>query len=186
MDGSDSNSRFIEVPKTYVNAPDSHIRITNHPESAPGVTSILIARLNRPSKLNAITTEMIADLITLWERVDVDDRVKVVILTGEGKAFSAGIDLNMDASNAKNLSAPSQMRDPGGTLALAMFNCRKPIIVAYNGLSVGIGMTSTLAATIRSVNQRFPNKEANARSTDFDIALHLASLNSVSPFLALA
>lgn len=45
---------------------------------------------------------------------------------------------------------PTEMRDPGGTLALSVFNCSKPIIVAYNGLSVGIGMTSTLAVAILS------------------------------------
>jgi enoyl-CoA hydratase/carnithine racemase len=92
---------------------------------------------------------MIDTLITFFTTVDVDDRVKVVILTGAGRVFSAGIDLNGDFSQAKNELRPSEMRDPGGTLALSMFNCTKPIIVAYNGLSVGIGMTSTLAAGIR-------------------------------------
>ncbi|KAM3497438.1 hypothetical protein MY10362_009213, partial [Beauveria mimosiformis] len=112
------------------------------------VTPIIIATLNRPSKLNAITGRMITDLISLFETVTVDDRVKAVIVTGAGKAFSAGIDLSMDTSNLKD-EATGQMRDLGGTLALDMFNCSKPVLVAYNGLSVGIGMTSTLAAAIR-------------------------------------
>lgn len=141
----------VTIPITYANAPDSHVRITNHPESSAGVTPIQIVALNRPDKLNAITSDMIHTLIAVFRAVDLDDRVKVVVLTGTGKAFSAGIDLTMDTSQVKNQSAPSEMRDPGGTLALAMFNCSKPIIVAYNGLSVGIGMTSTLAATIRYV-----------------------------------
>lgn len=136
-------------PSTYVNSLDSHVRISNYPQSDPGVTPIQILTLNRPNKLNAITIGMIQDLITIFEAVDVDDRVKVVILTGAGKAFSAGIDLTMDNSQEKDLSPPSEMRDPGGSLALAMLNCSKPVIVAYNGLSVGIGMTSTLAASIR-------------------------------------
>ncbi|KAJ6022568.1 uncharacterized protein N7446_012918 [Penicillium canescens] len=139
----------IFTPDTYVNTPDSHVRITNFPESAPGVTPIQIVKLNRPDKLNAITSDMIYALMKFFSTVDVDNRVKVVILTGAGRAFSAGIDLNMDTSKTKDLLPPSEMRDPGGTLALAMFNCCKPIIVAYNGLAVGIGMTSTLAATIR-------------------------------------
>lgn len=136
-------------PKTYVTTEDSHVRISNYPESATGVTPIQIITLNRPEKLNAISNDMITTLINFHQVVDKDDRVKVVILTGAGRVFSAGIDLNMDTSKAKDSLPVSQMRDPGGTLALSMFNCSKPIIVAYNGLSVGIGMTSTLAATIR-------------------------------------
>lgn len=138
--------------KTYVNSPDSHVRVSNYPDSISGVSAIQIVTLNRPDKLNAITMNMIQDLIALFEAFDVDERVKVVILTGAGNAFSAGIDLTMDTSQMKNSSPPSEMRDPGGTLALAMFNCSKPVIVAYNGLSVGIGMTSTLAAGIRYVD----------------------------------
>jgi enoyl-CoA hydratase/carnithine racemase len=80
--------------------------------------------------------------------VTVDDRVKVIIFTGTGRVFSAGIDLKSDASTVKNIPV-RMVRDPGGTLALAMYNCTKTIIVAYNGMSVGIGMTSTLAAAIR-------------------------------------
>ena len=63
-----------------------------------------------------------------------DDRVKAVILTGAGRVFSAGIDLNGDFSQEKDKLRPTEMRDPGGTLAISMFNCSKPIIVAYNGL----------------------------------------------------
>jgi enoyl-CoA hydratase/carnithine racemase len=91
---------------------------------------------------------MIDDLAAIFTTVDTDDRVKAIVLTGTGRAFSAGIDLNQDTSRQK-LQPIRSLRDPGGTLALAMFNCSKPIIVAFNGLSVGIGMTSTLAATIR-------------------------------------
>jgi enoyl-CoA hydratase/carnithine racemase len=140
--------KTIAVPGVYVTPPNRHVRVTNYPESATGVTPIQIVTLNRPDKLNAITVEMINDLEAFFSTVDVDDRVKVIILTGAGKAFSAGIDLHLDASQDKNLPI-RDLRDPGGTLALAMFNCSKTIIVAYNGLSVGIGMTSTLAAAVR-------------------------------------
>ncbi|KAJ6783204.1 hypothetical protein PWT90_01244 [Aphanocladium album] len=141
-------SAKLSIPETYVTSVDSEIRVTNHPESAPGVTPIIIVTLNRPKKLNAITGRMIKDLTVLFQTVNIDDRVRTVIVTGAGKAFSAGIDLSMDTSSLKD-EPVGDMRDPGGTLALAMFNCSKPIIVAYNGLSVGIGMTSTLAAAIR-------------------------------------
>jgi enoyl-CoA hydratase/carnithine racemase len=144
-----TNSKEITIPKSYVNAPNSHIRVENYPPSGVDVTPIQIATLNRPEKLNAITGQMIQFLIDFLTTVDVDDRVKAVIITGAGKAFSAGIDLSMNSGSGGKSVPLGELRDPGGTLALAMFNCTKPVIVAYNGLSVGIGMTSTLAAAIR-------------------------------------
>lgn len=117
----------ISIPKSYITSADSEIRVTNHPESAPGVTPIIIATLNRPKKLNAITGRMINDITVLCETANLDDRVRAIIVTGAGKAFSAGIDLSMDTSSLKD-EPVGDMRDPGGTLALAMFNCSKPII----------------------------------------------------------
>ena len=154
----------IQIPETYVTSPSSHVRIANHPESVPGATPIIVVTLNRPEKLNAFTGEMIADLEAFFRVVNRDSRVKVVVLTGAGRAFSAGIDLNLDSKAPADLpltevrgigirlrarTKKKQIRDIGGRLALAMYNCTKTIIVAYNGLAVGIGMTSTLAAGIR-------------------------------------
>ena len=141
-------SSQIEIPETYTTSQDNHVRITNYPESAKAVTPIILVTLNRPEKLNALTTDMILQLESFFRLVDRDSRVRVVVLTGAGKAYSAGIDLSLDASAPKDIP-PSEIRDVGGRLALAMYNCSKTIIVAYNGLSVGIGMTSTLAAAIR-------------------------------------
>lgn len=139
----------IEIPESYITPPQSHVRIANHPQSVTtGVTPILVLTLNRPDKLNAFTGEMIRDLESFFRVVNYDSRVKVVILTGAGRAFSAGIDLSLD-SRAPTHLPPTEVRDVGGRLALAMYNCTKTIIVAYNGLAVGIGMTSTLAAGIR-------------------------------------
>jgi hypothetical protein len=143
-----TNGDTIQVPDSYLTPKDNHIRISNHPEAAKGVTPIQVIALNRPDKLGAITGEMLAALIDFFSTVTVDDRVKVIIFTGTGRVFSAGIDLKSDASMVKNIPVRT-VRDPGGTLALAMYNCTKTIIVAYNGMSVGIGMTSTLAAAIR-------------------------------------
>lgn len=141
-------SRTIAVPQSYRTPLDRPVLISNYPDTADGVTPIQVVTLNRPAKLNAFTIEMIHALEEFLAVVDVDDRVKVIVLTGTGKAFSAGIDLSYDATAGK--SQPTRdLRDPGGTLALAMYNSTKTIIVAYNGLAVGIGMTSTLAAAIR-------------------------------------
>ena len=141
-------SPTIQIPGTYTTPADSQVQIQNHPASANGVMPILVVTLNRPDKLNAFTGEMILKLETFFRVVDLDSRVKVVVLTGAGRAFSAGIDLTGD--NAAPKETPlGEIRDIGGRLALAMYNCSKTVIVAYNGLAVGIGMTSTLAAAIR-------------------------------------
>ena len=144
---------IVEVPETYTTSPQSHVRISNHPETASGVTSIIVVTLNRPEKLNAFTGEMIASLESFFRVVDRDTRVKAVVLTGAGRAFSAGIDLSLEQMAPTDIP-PTAVRDIGGRLALAMYNCTKTIIVAYNGLAVGIGMTSTLAAGIRSATPK--------------------------------
>ncbi|KAJ9607375.1 hypothetical protein H2200_008448 [Cladophialophora chaetospira] len=138
----------VEVPETYVTPPDSHVRISNYPESPGGATPIILVTLNRPEKLNAFTGRMIESLESFFRVVTHDRRVKAVVLTGSGRAFSAGIDLSLDSKAPADLPL-SEVRDIGGRLALAMYNCTKTIILAYNGLAVGIGMTSTLAAGIR-------------------------------------
>ncbi|RFU30143.1 hypothetical protein B7463_g6212, partial [Scytalidium lignicola] len=138
----------VQIPETYSTTVDSHVRITNYPDSATGVTPIIVVTLNRPDKFNAMTLDMIKILERFFKVVTLDNRVKSIVLTGAGKAFCSGIDLNLDASSASKVPV-REIRDVGGSLALAMYNCTKTVIVAYNGLAVGIGMTSTLAAGIR-------------------------------------
>ncbi len=65
------------------------------PESSRSVTSVLLITLNRPDKLNAFTDIMREDLERVYALVDLDSRVKVVVLTGAGKSFCAGADLEV-------------------------------------------------------------------------------------------
>ncbi|KAH6667686.1 ClpP/crotonase-like domain-containing protein [Halenospora varia] len=136
------------MPETYTTPASSHVRISNYLESASGVTPILIMSLNRPKRFNAMTGDMIDALEAFFRLVDLDSRVKCVVWTGVGKAFCSGIDLNIDLSEIKSIPA-TELRDTGGSLALAIYNCSKTVIVVYNGLAVGIGMTASLAAGIR-------------------------------------
>jgi enoyl-CoA hydratase/carnithine racemase len=138
----------VQVPQTYTTPANSHVRITNYPESSSGATPILVVTLNRPEKFNAMTSDMIDTLENFFRLVDLDSRVRCVVWTGAGKAFCSGIDLNIDISKAKDIPA-TELRDTGGSLALAIYNCSKTVIVAFNGLAVGIGMTTSLAAGIR-------------------------------------
>ncbi len=113
--------------------------------------------LNRPEKLNAMTATMRKALIEIFGEADRDDDVRVVVVTGAGKAFCAGADLSeggsrFDYSREEEKDVPmSEHRDGGGQIALAIFRCRKPVIAAINGHAVGVGITMTLPMDVRIV-----------------------------------
>jgi enoyl-CoA hydratase/carnithine racemase len=112
--------------------------------------------LNRPDKLNAFTTRMGDALIETFTRADADDEVRVVIVTGAGRAFCAGADLSagpatFDYSKRDKKENPgdAERRDGGGRVSLAIFSLKKPVIGAINGPAVGVGVTMTLPMDIR-------------------------------------
>ena len=121
--------------------------------------------LDRPGKLNAYTRDMMREICAALDASDADDAVRAVILTGAGeRAFCAGADLTPDSGagpfssdeEVEDLS-DERVRDGGGRLTLRMFNSKKPLIVACNGVAVGVGATMQLAADIRlaSDNARY-------------------------------
>jgi enoyl-CoA hydratase/carnithine racemase len=108
--------------------------------------------LNRPDKLNALTGEMIEELLAAFDRTDGDDDVRAVIVTGAGRAFCAGADLSRGARTfdyRADASAAESHRDPGGVLALRIYRSLKPVVAAINGPAVGVGATMTLPMDIR-------------------------------------
>jgi enoyl-CoA hydratase/carnithine racemase len=110
--------------------------------------------LNRPEKLNAFTNTMRTELIAAFDRVDADDAVRVVIVTGAGRAFCAGADLSGGGKTfdyaARGVIAEEELRrDGGGTVTLRIFECKKPVIAAVNGAAVGVGATMQLPMDIR-------------------------------------
>lgn len=127
---------------------------------------ILLLTLARPQKLNAFTVEMCEELIDTYGRASRDDTVRAIVVTGEGKTFCAGMDLSvggnvfgLDESLSPTLAdlreraadpvILSGVRDTGGRVALAMYNCLKPIVGAVNGVAVGIGSTMLLPMDFR-------------------------------------
>jgi enoyl-CoA hydratase/carnithine racemase len=111
--------------------------------------------LNRPERMNAFTVQMRNELLHLLREADQDDQVRALVVTGAGRAFCAGMDLaggggTFDyASRYPQEDSLSRHRDGGGQVALAAYNCRKPVIAAMNGAAVGVGMTMTLAMDLR-------------------------------------
>ena len=131
---------------------------------------ILTLTLSRPDHLNAFTIEMAHELIEAFNRASDDDEVRAVVVTGEGRAFCAGMDLST-AGNVFGLNESLKptmddmenrlddpeiikgVRDTGGRVTLAIYDCNKPVIAAINGAAVGIGATMTCAMDIRLASE---------------------------------
>src|ERR1700694_1197347 len=96
--------------------------------------SVLTVTLNRPERLNAVTLAMLDRLIEVFQAADADDGVRVVVVTGRGRAFCAGADLSEGAGRFDYRSiAPEAHRDNCGTVKLASHDGRKPYIAAATG-----------------------------------------------------
>lgn len=120
-------------------------------EPAPGVATIT---LNRPDKLNALTWPLIDELLRVFAELGLRRDVRVVVLTGAGRAFCAG----SDVAGARDRSAvdiptrfEAQRRTSG--LAIAIRELRQPVIAAVNGPAVGAGLGLALAADVRIAGQ---------------------------------
>jgi len=123
-------------------------------EKKDGIATIT---LNRPEKMNAYTRHMQSEIVAAMDDIDADDDIRAVIFTGAGeKAFCAGADLTPEGGgqifssgeDVSDLSDP-EVRDGGGQLTLRLFNSKKPLISACNGVAVGVGATMQLAMDIR-------------------------------------
>lgn len=127
------------------------------------VDRIATITLDRPDALNALNAAMERELLLVWDRVDADDDVRAVVVTGSGRAFCAGYDLAGGSGfdvvaraaerNTEELSPTGIPRDSGGLIALRMFRCLKPIIAAINGAGVGFGATFPLPMDVRLASE---------------------------------
>lgn len=147
-------------------------------EIADGIATLT---LHRPEKLNAFTGRMMHEIIAAFDETDTNDAVRVVIVTGAGRAFCAGADLSAgsktfdyaaragdDTSTRAGHDSPDRadgttdyaheaVRDGGGRVTLRIFESLKPVIAAVNGAAVGVGATMQLPMDIRlaSTDARF-------------------------------
>jgi len=115
--------------------------------------SVAILTLNRPEAMNSFNTVMFRELQDAYKALEQDNTVRVIVVTGAGRAFCAGADISDGFGSAGLSTAPSVhegvVRDAGGELVLDMFNINTPIIGAINGHAVGIGATMTMPMDIR-------------------------------------
>jgi len=131
---------------------------------------IALLTLNRPEALNAFSVTMARELHHVFSVTAHDDAVRAVVVTGSGRAFCAGMDLNGTGNvfglNEDLAPTPADLRDrlddpeidqgvrdTGGKVTLAIHDLAKPVIAAINGPAVGIGATMTLAMDIRLASE---------------------------------
>ena len=132
---------------------------------------LLLLTLSRPDNLNAFTVEMCNELVDAFGRASQDDAVRVVVVTGEGRAFCAGMDLSvggnvfgLDESQTPTLEDMREraddpaifngVRDTGGRVSMAIYDCLKPVVGAINGVAVGIGSTMLLPMDFRFASEK--------------------------------
>jgi enoyl-CoA hydratase/carnithine racemase len=125
---------------------------------------IALITFNRPDKLNALSYELIDRLMAALDRIETDDGVRAVILTGAGeRAFSAGADIH-EFSDSVRQGADAAVRDfvrRGQAMTARLEAFKKPVIAAVNGIAFGGGceITEAVHLTIASENALFAKPE---------------------------
>jgi enoyl-CoA hydratase/carnithine racemase len=125
---------------------------------------VLLVTLNRPDVMNATNARLHWELTQVWKTVDDDPKTKVVLVTGAGKAFSAGGDIAMLEQMAGNAAVITRSMREAADIVYNMINLDKPIVSAINGVAVGAGLAVALMADISIMSE-------TARITDGHLRL---------------
>ena len=107
---------------------------------------VAVITFNRPDALNTFTAGMMDGLGEAYRKCDEDDQVKVVVLTGAGKAFCAGADMS---GGGDTFDTQGELEFSSCPLSFQAWDVRKPVIAALNGHAIGVGMGIAIQADIR-------------------------------------
>ena len=129
---------------------------------------VLLMTLNREEHFNATDAPLHNALSRVWLDIDDDDDVRVVVVTGKGKAFSAGGDLDWIESMIQNYDGMKVAFKEAGDIVYRMTACTKIIVSAINGVAVGAGLAVALMADISIMAE-------DARFTDGHLRLGVAA-----------
>jgi enoyl-CoA hydratase len=135
-------------------------------ESKPN--GVLLVTINRPEVLNAANARLHWEFTQIWPTVDADPKTRVVVVTGAGKAFSAGGDLALVEDMAGNPDALTRTMREASDLVYNMINLDKPVVSAINGVAVGAGLVVGLLADVSIISE-------TARFTDGHTRLGVAA-----------
>lgn len=120
---------------------------------------VLLITFNRPEVLNATNDRLHWELTQVWLTIGADDATRVAVITGKGRAFSAGGDLDMVDRNAADPARLARTLQEASDIVYNMINLDKPVISAINGVAVGAGLVVALLADISIIAE-------SARLTD--------------------
>ena len=129
---------------------------------------VLLVTINRPEVLNAANARLHWEFTQIWPVVDADPKTRVVVVTGAGKAFSAGGDLSLVEDMAGNPDALTRTMREASDLVYNMINLDKPVVSAINGVAVGAGLVVALMADVSIISE-------TARFTDGHTRLGVAA-----------
>ena len=129
---------------------------------------IALLTINRPESLNSTNFRLHYELSKVWLDIAEDDEVRVALITGAGRAFSAGGDFEVVEKAQGNAEVVGQIMKEARDIVHNMINCDKPIISAINGVAVGAGLAVALLADISIASE-------HARFTDGHTRLGVAA-----------
>lgn len=130
--------------------------------------NILWMTLNRPEVLNAADARLHTELVEIWKTIDADSTVHAAVVTGAGRAFSAGGDLGLVENAYRNYDEIIRILNEARDLVYNMLHCDTPIISAINGPAVGAGLVVALLADISIAAE-------NARLADGHVRMGVAA-----------
>jgi enoyl-CoA hydratase len=124
---------------------------------------VMVVTLNRPDVLNAANVRMHREMAELWAVVDDDDSVRASVVTGAGRAFSAGGDLDMIEGMTIDYGATLEQWRDAGAIVEQMLLARKPVVSAINGVAVGAGLAVALLADVSVMGTSARLSDGHAR-----------------------
>ncbi len=134
-----------------------------HIEFERRADGVVVVTLNRPEVLNAANVQMHREMSEVWSVIDADEDARVSVVTGAGRAFSAGGDLDMIDEMTQDYNAVLVQWRDAGAIVQRMLDARKPVVSAINGVAVGAGLAVALLADVSVMGRSARLSDGHAR-----------------------